>query len=670
MKKPNSRALLLLEALEERCTPTVWNNPWPDAAHLTMSFAPDGTAVGPQTSDLFATLNAQMPASQWQMEALRAWQTWAVNANVNIGIVPDSGLAFGTSGPAQGDSRFGDIRLAAYPMAEQALAIASPFEAALGTWSGDMKLNNTVNFGPDGYDLFTVFLHEAGHTLGLNLGADPTSAMAASYSGPRSDISASDKAALQALYGVRAKDSYEGAANNNTFPTATRLNLLALEGGLTTGNAEADITTANDDDFYKFTVPLYLGGLTVRVQTQGLSLLTPRVTVYNSAKKVIKTVASTTPNGGNIEIRLPSIGLFQTYYVKVEGARSDVFGIGGYNLTVDSLPGVTGLVQGAGGAVGGLLSLINVDLHTNDSFLTGTLLGGLLGQTTTSSRFDHAYKASIHDSWDVDYYKITAPTAPAGLDSSVMTVMAWGLNVGGLDPRVTVFDADQQVVAAQVLVNDNGSYTIQVPNAGSEATYYVKVEAAAPQGERGTGNYFLGIDFSTKAVELDEFVDGQLTASAPDTTFQLTTKQTQLHHFVLSATTANPAVEAAVRMTIYDCEGRVVATRVAKAGETVSFDVALPPGTFFVRFAAGTKDKSAALPALSFKLKGLVASDPIGPPVTDPTCDPSSSPPPPDSSSTPTSDASPPPQDPPPCYTPTSQQYSPADPYGDPYSPT
>ena len=37
---------LCLTRLEDRCTPATWGNPWPDAAHLTLSFAPDGTHLG------------------------------------------------------------------------------------------------------------------------------------------------------------------------------------------------------------------------------------------------------------------------------------------------------------------------------------------------------------------------------------------------------------------------------------------------------------------------------------------------------------------------------------------------------------------------------------------------------------------------------------------------
>ena len=35
-----------LETLEDRTVPVTWGNPWPDALHLTLSFAPDGTNIG------------------------------------------------------------------------------------------------------------------------------------------------------------------------------------------------------------------------------------------------------------------------------------------------------------------------------------------------------------------------------------------------------------------------------------------------------------------------------------------------------------------------------------------------------------------------------------------------------------------------------------------------
>src|SRR5262245_10367216 len=57
-----------LEALEDRCVPATFGIPWSDAAHLTLSFAPDGTTLGPEQSTLFSTLDAAMPRAVWQRE--------------------------------------------------------------------------------------------------------------------------------------------------------------------------------------------------------------------------------------------------------------------------------------------------------------------------------------------------------------------------------------------------------------------------------------------------------------------------------------------------------------------------------------------------------------------------------------------------------------------------
>jgi hypothetical protein len=56
-----------IDCLEDRINPSNWGVPWPDASHLTLSFAPDGTQVGDQQSGLFAMLNAQAPTHAWQL---------------------------------------------------------------------------------------------------------------------------------------------------------------------------------------------------------------------------------------------------------------------------------------------------------------------------------------------------------------------------------------------------------------------------------------------------------------------------------------------------------------------------------------------------------------------------------------------------------------------------
>src|ERR1700674_3033016 len=105
-----------VEQLEDRLTPATWGIAWPNPGHLTVSFVPDGTQVSGYHSNLFQTLGAAAPTSAWEDEILRALQTWAVNANINIGVVADGGQPLGASGAIQGDPRFGDIRIAMAPM--------------------------------------------------------------------------------------------------------------------------------------------------------------------------------------------------------------------------------------------------------------------------------------------------------------------------------------------------------------------------------------------------------------------------------------------------------------------------------------------------------------------------------------------------------------------------
>src|SRR5262245_12640578 len=103
---------LTVNQLEDRLTPT-WGIPWYNPGSLSLSFVPDGTDVSGTPSSLSALLGPN--SSAWQTEILRAYQTWAIQTNINIGLVPDGGQALGTAGYAQGDTRFGDIRVAARP---------------------------------------------------------------------------------------------------------------------------------------------------------------------------------------------------------------------------------------------------------------------------------------------------------------------------------------------------------------------------------------------------------------------------------------------------------------------------------------------------------------------------------------------------------------------------
>src|SRR5207248_7196921 len=193
----------------------VFGVPWPDGEHLTLSLAPDGTPVGGTPGNLSSFLQQLSP--QARLDVLRAFQNWAAVADVNVGLVGDTGAAFGTAGATQGDPRFGDIRVGGRSLAPDVLAVTAPY-AMYDNYSGDVVVNTAARFtaggANGGYDLFTALLQESGHSLGVGDSPDPASVMYEYYLGARTVLSAGDVASIRALYGVRVTDQYEGSRGN------------------------------------------------------------------------------------------------------------------------------------------------------------------------------------------------------------------------------------------------------------------------------------------------------------------------------------------------------------------------------------------------------------------------------------------------------------------------
>src|SRR5437763_15878338 len=113
MKKPARSLGAAFECLEDRSLPTTFGIPWADPGHLTLSFTPDNTPTPLGPSTLQKTLAATGTTAAWEREVLRAFESWASVANINVGVVRDGGQPLGTVGAVQGDGRFGDIRVAA-----------------------------------------------------------------------------------------------------------------------------------------------------------------------------------------------------------------------------------------------------------------------------------------------------------------------------------------------------------------------------------------------------------------------------------------------------------------------------------------------------------------------------------------------------------------------------
>ncbi len=329
---------LVAEQLEERAVPATFGVPWPDAPRLTLSFAPDGTAAAGQSSVLFRTLNARLPTPTWQEEIVRAFQTWAAAANVGMTVVPDDGEAFGTLGLKEGDPRFGDIRIGAFPMAADTLAVADPYDPFIADTSvGDIYLNSSVDFSVGGgngsYDLFSVLLHEAGHVLGLGGSSDPSSPMFERYA-VHTGLTPGDAAALRALYGPKpAAAPPDGGTpryvpppppgGTNPANPLAGAELLATTPGYvehTYYQAVDEVSSAAPADAYRVVSPDLGGGLTnvmtVVVNSLGDGSVPLKALVYDAQGNSVGA-AVIDDGGGHYEIQIRGVASASDYYVEV-----------------------------------------------------------------------------------------------------------------------------------------------------------------------------------------------------------------------------------------------------------------------------------------------------------------------------------------------------------------
>lgn len=610
MTRKNRKFRLATEFLEDRATPAQFGVPWIDPSHLTVSFAPDGTGALNEPSNLFGSLDSQMPRSEWQAVLLHAFETWSEVANVNFALVDDTGAAFGSPGLPQGDRRIGDIRIGSLPMNDVLAEAIPPDPTIIDSLAGDIFLNSHTGFDP--VSLYAVALHEIGHALGLDSSEDPMSVMHEPYD-VHTSLSASDISEIRQLYGARSQDANEGKTGNDNIKNATRIKFNSDFDGSAPLVIFGDVTSRADADyFYVPVLDTYTGPMTIRLRTSGISLLAPRLSVFDGKGSQIGSISGAGIDGDTVELTLPNVKPADKYYLKVEAAQGTSFSVGRYGLAVsfdDKLhvdearieQVMTGPYDGLSPRDLADLMLrpdsakFNDDVKSNDTFGTATSLTPTPGFSQNSH---YRVTASKGDSSDVDHYKFKAPNSGNGA-SVVLTGTVRAVDPNGAAQRISLYDSHEKPIPAMILANGNGTFTIQAIGLAPNDDYYVRV------GDGEVGNYLLDLAFGVQPTHLTTFAEGVIpTDNDLGTTLYIA--ETQVFGFALTA--SGPA-GTRVRFSIFDLVGNEVFSMIGLTGDTLSsVSGFLAPGEYRAQLSV----LGGSVP-VSFLLTGSSVTDPIGP---------------------------------------------------------
>ncbi len=291
-------------------------------------------------------------SSQWQSEIDSALTAWLQPLGVVAHEAADSGVRFGIAGRAQGDARFGDIRIAAIPLSEDVIATSVPHSSIVqGSWAGDVLLNSNASWNSL-QEVFAVAFHEFGHVLGLEHSLDPASPMFVHGVHDVTSPTEADLAKLLELYnGIEFEEQRESSGRGSGDQSdsaggdfASAVPLTPIVGTTLRYTAVGAINDPSIPTIYRLEPSLGeaedLEHLNIALHATGPGRLIAEVQIFDEdGDKVESQVIH--HGEGAIVVQARNVENGETYFVQVRSANtSPDYQVGGFEIVMDYGPEV------------------------------------------------------------------------------------------------------------------------------------------------------------------------------------------------------------------------------------------------------------------------------------------------------------------------------------------
>lgn len=618
--------------------------PWPEPRSLAVSFPTDDAQAGAYQNSIRAVFDQVADRKEWQEAVLRAYQTWAVQTNLNIGLVADRGDHFGATGLAQNDPRFGDFRIGAIPQ-QGVLANAIPFDKNAGSWAGDVLLNTQTNYflgdwqsgspidvpdanekGP-AVELFSVLLHEAGNSLGLADVNRPGTVMHQSYIRPIGALTSTDRSAIRSLYGGARQDIYEPVSNGSRS-TASVINQNTTTALTSPTVVSGSLNSSRDVDFYRFSPIRSQEKLTVTLKASGISLLRSAVDVIDSRGNVIASAKADSIFENDLRLEIGSLKDHRTLFVRVAGNGNDVFSIGDYQVLIDYrpeslLPPINATIYDADqdddddspapfrisetvDQIFAEAGVIDTESGLNNTRASATALSTPPG-FLEGTRYETISSLTQNDT---DFYSFRTPATPV----SLMSVRIETLGSSGLRLHADIYNQQGvRVQAATAIPEADGSVTFQLANPTPAAQYFIRIKAAP--GQVRQGNYVVSVDMATQSAPAEVITSGTARRGAVYWS-RFEVYKTQLFRWDLRA--GSRTANNGVKIEIYDTRNANIVFAMSAVAGTTSVDFTwLQRGEYAVRVQS-LGQTGTATANVSYRLRAAGVSDDQGPLPVDP----------------------------------------------------